>query len=169
MKSFRPVLFPYKSWEVLKHTSSDCSSDQKPFRTPFRTPLSSGWFYLCLCWFNIDWIGFVYWLCSGLVDCIWRLFLFCNFATLPHPVQQRHPKLSQVHPSFKLQHSALCTMLLCQITFLCLLSSTQNEQISSAGRPTVSGTQLNSKHFSLIRLQHTVNTEMQLCTTTNNM
>ena len=74
-------------------------------------PLSSEWIYICI-FADLILIGFVYWLCSGLVACIWRLFLFCNFATLGDPVQKRrrHPKPSQLHLSFKLLHCAQCTL-----------------------------------------------------------
>ena len=85
-------------------------------------PLSSEWIYICI-FADLILIGFVYWLCSGLVACIWRLFLFCNFATLGDPVQKRrrHPKPSQLHLSFKLLHSAHCTMYTVHSYTLCTL------------------------------------------------
>ena len=104
-------------------------------------PLSSEWIYICI-FADLILIGFVYWLCSGLVDCIWRLFLFCNFATLGDPVQKRrrHPKPSQLHLSFKLQHCTLCTVPGITLHCLLYLTQNQNEQISWVGQPT-NGTQ----------------------------
>ena len=90
------------------------------------------------------------------MDCIWRLFLFCNFATLLlDPVQQRrHPKLSQLHLSFKLPHPTLHTAHTIRLPCYVFLSLIQNQNGQSTNY-----TQLNFKHKSLLLITelHTVN------------